>query len=498
MAQFDAERFIENVKTASDQELRAIAAELASRLDNRPYGLVWETTSSSNIGLFEPEDIVAQYDNSEISLSFNESFSMLPNENGNLLLEGDNYVWLKILSQIETDSIDVICIDPPYNTGNGDFKYNDKFVDADDVFRHSKWLDFMDKRLQIAKDLLADNGLIFIHIGEDEIAQLKMLCDQTFGSFITIFHWIQTTNPPSLGRVRNNIEYILCYQKKPTRMKLFGAPSTEGDSPLANKGNALAELRIPAGSCIFGCDSGTIEKGFKPSDLELLDDIVVENKLNTTDFRVRFHSKWHQDYLNNELANGTVLFVKNPKHFALRYKKKLIGYVVPDKFLSPDKFDVKDNEYGRKQLEDALGQVDMFPFPKNTPLIKTLIRMFRGDNYRQATILDFFAGSGTTAQAVEELNQEDGGSRRWILITNNENQEDGNTNPETGICRSVTKPRIDAVITGERPDGSTYGNGTNSGYHYFQYDLIPCDEEQISADADKDLELLSDIIRKAN
>lgn len=498
MGSFDKDEARRIVLEGTDAEKIALIDELERQLRDRKFGLVWEHGGDGKNAAFPAEEIVTRYARHIPIPQYQEELSLSPQSGSlskrerereressseldgadtvpvdgrddNLLLEGDNYVWLKMLEQSHKGKIDVIYIDPPYNTGHEDFVYNDKYTETTEEFFHSKWIDFMFRRLTLANTLLADEGLIFISIGEQEIAPLKMLCDSIFSSFITVFHWIQTATPPFLGRVRNDIEYILCYQKTETKMKLFGRNSSESDAPLKNNTNRMTTIKIPAEACSFpNFESGTIVRGNKASGTELLCDIIVSNHRNINEFSVRFKSKWHQENLDAELISGTELIVKNITNFGIRYKKKEVGYVIPNKFLSADKFDVKTNEYGRKQLLDILGYAP-FSYPKNTPLIKTLIRMYRNEGYKDITVLDFFAGSGTTAQAVAELNAEDGGNRRWILVTNNEGETDDD--PSTGIMRAVTKPRIDTVLTGIRPDGTRYSNGTGDGYSFFTYDI---------------------------
>ncbi len=359
----------------------------------------------------------------------------------NIYIEGDNLEVLKILQESYLNKIKCIYIDPPYNTGN-DFIYNDKFnkTEEDELIEsgqidefnnrmitnnisngrfHSDWLSMMYSRIKLARNLLEKDGVIFISIDDNELYNLKMICDEIFGEngFITCFTWIKTSNPPSLGsKVRNNMEYILCYEKNfDTQNKLYGRNSNEKDSPLANGANRIVEVKIPAKSCNFSnLNNGIIEKGNKPSGVELLNEIVVKDSKNENDFIVKFNSKWNQENIYNEIANNTFFIIKDFNYFSIRYQKGNIGYVVPDKFLDPSKFDVKDNEYGRKELERLVGKVG-FDYPKNTPLIKTLLNMYLKDD-KNGTVLDFFSGSATTADSVLQMNANDSGNRKFIMV----------------------------------------------------------------------------------
>jgi len=182
-----------------------------------------------------------------------------PSKPTNILIEGDNYHALSVLNYTHQGKIDVIYIDPPYNTGNKDFKYNDDYVDKEDAYRHSKWLSFMGKRLRLAKNLLKDDGVIFISIGEDEIAQLKLLCNEIFGeqNYITNFIWEKTQH---FGRQKvnfySNADYILCYAKQLNNSGLKellveSIKEEHEDAPLYNASNPLNTLTIPAKKVIF-------------------------------------------------------------------------------------------------------------------------------------------------------------------------------------------------------------------------------------------------------
>lgn len=380
----------------------------------------------------------------------------------NIYIEGDNLEALKILQESYLNKIKCIYIDPPYNTGN-DFIYNDNFdkdkeqelLESGQIDEsgnrlisnnqssgkfHSNWLSMMYPRLKLARNLLTDDGAIFISIDDNELYNLKRLCDEIFGenSYITTFTWIKTSNPPSLGsKVRNNMEYVLCYEKKfNSENKLFGRTSNEKDSPLANGGNRIITIKIPAKSCHFtNLADGVINSGKKPSGVNLLDDIEVGDGLNINDFYIEFNSKWNQENIYEEIKQNTYFIIKDASYFSIRYQKGNIGYVVPDKFLDPSKFDVKDNEYGRKELESLLGKVG-FDYPKNTPLLKTLFKMY-SQNKNQGIFLDFFSGSATTAQSILQLNAEDGGTRKYIMIQLPEKcdeKSEANKNGYNTIC----------------------------------------------------------------
>src|SRR5699024_1615432 len=218
----------------------------------------------------------------------------------------------------------------------------------------------------------------------------------------------------------------LMYRKTPNTNELFGRESQNNDSPLANNSNASRTLHVPPGACKFpSFEKGTITAGRYESGVIVENDFEVIGGINSTTMDITFNSKWTQTYLENELGANTHLIIKNIKYLSPRYQRDISGRIAPDKYLDANKFDIRTNEYGRKQLIDMFdGSItNTFDYPKNTPLIKTLINMTDIDN-KSATILDFFAGSGTTGHAVMELNKEDGGNRNFILCTNNEVSDD--------------------------------------------------------------------------
>lgn len=202
--------YLEKLKELNndDENIRAIT-EIENALNEKKYGLVWEEHSEKVDEMLEHNiPIFVEDETRKITANENEAY--------NFLLEGDNLHSLKLLEKTHKGKIDVIYIDPPYNTGNKDFIYDDCFVDKTDGYAHSKWLSFMEKRLLIARELLSNEGVIFISIDDNEQAQLKLLCDSIFGedNFVAVYKWNKTATAPSLSqKVRNKYEYIVCYEK---------------------------------------------------------------------------------------------------------------------------------------------------------------------------------------------------------------------------------------------------------------------------------------------
>lgn len=405
-----------------DDSLRALG-EIEIALNEKKYGLVWEKHTEKVDEMLEHNIPVFCED---------ESKKILANENDgyNFLLEGDNLHSLKLLEKTHKGKIDVIYIDPPYNTGNKDFIYNDSFVDKTDGYSHSKWLSFMSERLEIARELLSDEGVIFISIDDNEQAQLKLLCDEVFGenNFIANYKWNKTATAPSLSqKVRNKYEYVLCYEKNRNNLNYNGGYIDGGDIPLLNRGNNLRDILFKKETVKFSFD-GILKAGVYDR-VTLKNDLTIKNGRANTDFTINGEFKWTQDYLNKEIEIGTTFIIKSQK-LSVRFIRNELKTKRPSDIISKDECGVDTNEIAKKELQLLVPNNNM-DYPKPKSLIKYLLK-FNEDNRTNNIILDFFAGSGTTGHAVIQLNKEDGGNRKYILCTNNENN----------ICEEVTYQRL--------------------------------------------------------
>ena len=269
--------------------------------------------------------------------------------------------------------------------------------------------------------MLSDDGVIFINIDDNELENLKKICNEVFGeqNFATQFIWTKTATPPSLShKCRKTVEYVLCYEKKLDSTRYFGSLLSGGDVPLLNTGNPTKELVFPAGSVRFNfVKNGTIHAGSYDKVI-LIDDIIVSDGVNYNEFKMTGEFKWGQPMLNAEVSNGTYFVCKSNKlsiRFQRPYDEK--NYKTPNNFLNLElnkEIGIGTNESAVKELE-TLGMSNFFDFPKPVSLIKYLINMIlKFDKY--AITLDFFSGSATTAHAVMQLNAEDGGHRKFIMV----------------------------------------------------------------------------------
>ena len=363
----------------------------------------------------------------------------------NLYIEGDNLDVLKLLQNSYLNKVKMIYIDPPYNTGN-DFIYRDNFkVSKEDyeeelglfdeeenrLFKntetngryHSDWCSMMYPRLQLARNILTEDGVIFISIDDNEVHNLRKICDEVFGeeNFVEIFSWVKTSTPPGLSnKSRKTIEFILVYEKNRNNYKYKGEPLDGGDQPLLNSGNKKRVLKFPRDKVFFKISDGVYSAG-EYDRVNLLDTITISNGESSTDFSLEGEFKWIQTTLDEEIAKGTTFVVKSNK-LSIRFLRideggyKAPTNLIKEKYTRPviskKGSNVDTNETSSNELEVLLAG-RFFDFPKPVSLIKHLLGFISGGD---DLILDFFSGSATTAHAVMQLNAEDGGNRKFIMV----------------------------------------------------------------------------------
>ena len=347
-----------------------------------------------------------------------------------ILIEGDNYHALSCLNYTHRGKVDVIYIDPPYNTGKDGFTYKDsrflkQYPDGSELppnhpLRHSSWLSYMHKRLTLAKDLMTEDGLLFISIGDDELANLKLLCDQIFDekNFIETYIWNSISRPDNSSPIlRRNAEFVLCYAKNKNKIVEFkGVVSTTSGMPSLTKSKEkIVELEIPIEMLHTTLPDGTYCAGIKENannpQWELMCDMHVVDGKFQENLKIKGHSYWKtQKKIKQELLEGTEIWIKT-ETFVPYYKKKKEAINRPTKIL-PSEY-VKEGIYGNTELNSNLFHTKVFSNPKPSPLISFLANFIPKEN---AIILDFFAGSGTTMQAIMNLNEAETGKRQCILV----------------------------------------------------------------------------------
>lgn len=398
----------------------------------------------------------------------------------NFLIEGDNLAALKLLEKTHKGKIDLIYIDPPYNTGTSKWMYDNNYVDKNDLFKHSKWLSMMNLRLIKAKKLLSDKGVLICAIDENESATLRLLLDSIFGEnyeydCITIIH-----NPRGIQGKNFSYTNEFAYFVIPKGDKIIGARHLSDDevywSPLRNWGSE--SLRTDAKNCfypIFVKNGKIIGFGdvspddYHPQKNEILNDgsiaiYPIDSKGVERKWRyARQTIEKISNYLSVKRAKG-IYDIQLGKTFGT-YKT----------VWSDPKYDA--NNYG-KQLLNSLIPNCLFDFPKSLWNVYDCIYSVVAQT-SSATILDFFAGSGTTGHAVMKLNAEDGGHRRFILCTNNENN----------ICRDVTYERIKRAIEKE---------GYAASLKYDRIDYVPISDRLYYEYADELLKHVRELVELEN
>ena len=447
------------------------------KLEKERYGLVWE----------DKEEEVAKQCDSELPLLKEDCTKEIVCDTSlpyNIIIEGDNYHSLYVLSFTHRKSIDVIYIDPPYNTGKkNEWKYNDSWVDENDKYRHSKWLSFMSKRLKLARNLLTYDGVIFISIDENEFAQLKLLCDSIFGekNYIATLPRITKKAGKTTNVIANNNDFVLVYCKNKGRifrtLELVDKQYKCEDEFVEERGKYKLSQTLDYSSIQYSASLDyeiTLEGDvFRPGGVSHNEMINRQQRNPSSDFCWR----WSKDLFDFGLANGFVV-VKRTKNGARIYTKtyqrakiqkdKDGNYYIEhsERTKNASTLDLLDNIYSndnaKKEMDKLFGE-KVFEYTKPTSLISRLSFLA---SKKDSIILDFFAGSGTTGDSVLKLNKKDGGNRRFILCTNNENN----------ICTEVTYPRIQKIING-------YSNidGIPANLKYYTQTFIPI----ITSDNDK-------------
>lgn len=370
-------------------------------------------------------------------------------------------------------------LDPPYNTGHEDFAYNDKFVDFDDSYFHSKWLNFMSKRLLLAKELMKDDALIFISIDDNEQSNLKILCDSIFGpaNFINTFIIDKTAQGANNSATfKTQHEYCLMYAKKErTKIninilseinnKKYKYKDKNGHYALTNTfdsiNSPLSKNKNREYTVYFNEDTKDVivrdeynrgTDSFNDFDSDLISKGYIPIRPGIRK-NVQYPWNWMQTRFLKEYKEELVFQKKKSGDYTIYHKNRFNGLF---KDTTIKKFDTR--QYGNQVLVDVLGE-KKFDYPKSLDMMKWVISRHLDKN---ALILDFFAGSGTTGHAVLELNEQDKGHCCFILCTNNENN----------ICSDITYPRLKTVITGIRKDKSKFSDGINSNLFYFKTQFI--------------------------
>jgi adenine-specific DNA-methyltransferase len=464
--------------------------------DRKPrFGLVWER---------DEIDHDNSVNNDFIALDYDPELSHGDGPHENLLIEADNFDALRYLRMTHAGKVKCIYIDPPYNTGNKDFIYNDHFVDPDDVYKHSKWLEFMYRRLILARDLMSKDGVLLVSIGDENRSKLELLLDQVFpemraGSMV----WRSRIgdNRPKGAYLSVNHEHVLVYAMPSFRFKgsekTFSMYSNKDNDPRGewrksdltgpagykNRPNTYYPIHNPDTDTWYVCNPDRVwvyasEK--RVEDASKLRKSTMEQFIREKRIIFPENQKtkiWNSlDELHKSIESGDVpkdgnnnpMLRKGLPDLEKLVGKK-IGWGIPaykrykseisetEQPLSSWLRPASEKDYeelegvkevssaftdeGSKTLRQVLGSKS-FEYPKPPSLLKALVEQSTQEN---DYVLDFFAGSGTTAHALLELNQSDNLKRKFILVSSTEETDD---EPNKNVCRDVCAKRLKNVIDG--------------------------------------------------
>lgn len=450
----------------TEEILRKIAeqAKEIEQLKEKKFGLVWEDKPDAQVLRLQDETPALIEDLTRAVVTGEE-------ESDHLLINGDNYHALTALLATHKGKVDVIYIDPPYNTGSKDFIYNDNYLDKRDSYRHSKWLSFMEARLRLARELLSETGVIFISIDDNEHARLKLLMDEIFGvkNFITNIVW--QGSPSSLARFTSGgVDYILAYAKD-----IKVTPRWRRKKPYAQEMVELVEKQL--------------QKKASPEQAAVVLRAYIAKNKTRMDIGLRGYNKVDKDgriYTDCDLVNSlprpNLKYPLTDPETGEVYEPPQNGWKVGremmEELLDADCVLFEGRKFPRRKLllTEHMNALPMqsfkaerskgssllnkilgkgkFDFPKNMDVIKEWIAT--ANSNPDAVILDFFAGSGTTGHAVLELNHEDGGHRQCILITDGgktetagESSKNAGKDGSINIAEEVMYERLQRVATGK-------------------------------------------------
>ena len=492
-----------------DDDVLIALGEIESELNAKKYGLVWEQHEEAVDVMMRTHIPVFTEDvDKEITTSAGGVY--------NFLLEGDNLHSLRLLEKTHRGRIDVIYIDPPYNTGSKDFIYDDAYVDDNDGYKHSKWLSFMDQRLLSARNLLKKDGVLVISIGYQEVNNLMLLCQEIFSDRQVACVTIQTSGGKPNGGFTYVHEYIIFVTPndfQPRKMSFTGGISRSPFEGLTlstfdktTRPNQAYPIFIDRETMnIVGVGKSLTERVNEgtysgeladfPFDFDEAPEGTaalwpISSKGAECVWRLipeRLKNDWEKGYLKVSKNKSKV----NPNEYSIQYlpegviskiksgelevigqepgaptlvfgENKTVGGEIPTIWTEKDFHTTK----GTAAIKEIFGD-KRFSYPKPLELI---VEILRAVTNADSIVLDFFAGSGTTGQACLELNKQDSGNRRFIVCTSNEGD----------ICNNVTYPRLHTVISGTRIDGSKYSDGIPANLKYYRTDFVSRDEEYLS------------------
>jgi adenine-specific DNA-methyltransferase len=436
----------------------------------KKYGLVWEDKPEEVVEMCKEKlPIVKEVKNKEIITDKNKPV--------NLLIEGDNYHALSVLNYTHEKKIDVIYIDPPFNTGSRSWKFNNNYVDKEDTFRHSKWISFMYSRLKIARNILKESGVALVAIDDYETATLRLLMDELYGENNRLGTIVVVHNPGGRSDdefVATSHEYMLVYAKNRGRAKINPLPFTEKQLEEYKYEDDISKYKLQS----FKRTGSNSRREDRPNlyypifynprtkKISLKQETREYIKILPLDTQGKDRVwRWSKEYVAKKLTTEFNIVSKNDK-FNIYVKKRYLGNSdegsKPKTFWFGPKYNA--STYGTILLQNILHKDKPFDYPKS---LYTVIDALLISGDKNSLICDFFAGSGTTGHAVLHLNKEDSGNRKFILCTNNENNNGGDK-----IAEDICYPRLKKVIEGYKNLKGEWVEGLGGNLKYFKTDFV--------------------------
>ena len=506
--------------------LLSYLSDLEKDVNGKKYGLVYEE---------HREEIDEVLDTHTPVLTEEKDLFIDNGGQINFLIEGDNLASLKMLEKTHKGKIDLIYIDPPYNTGNGDFIYDDCYIDTEDGFRHSKWISFMSKRLEIARSLLNEKGVIFIQISDIELSQLRLMCDSVFGeeNFLNVISVNMKNVAGASGggedkRLKKNCEYILIYAKQYATMPLFNGAyvytelsdliqtyisegvSWKYTSVLFDEGDKeyigstvdgdANEIKIFRRKNVIiksikqaAKDDGISEKeAYKKYGIRIFQTTNAQSSIRTRVMNYRKENNVSDDLISIEYIP------KTGKNKGCVYEQFYKGEKCRLFVWLKDTSEIIDGELYKKDLQGTYwdftgamknltkeGNVEFGNGKKPIDLLKRIISLYPD---KDISILDFFAGSGSTGHAVIAQNIEDSGNRQFILCTNNQNN----------ICREKTYIRLSNVINGYITENGKVFEPMPASLKYYKVDYVSISDRLYYEYADELLKHIRELVELEN
>ncbi|MEN9492310.1 MAG: hypothetical protein RJA63_2759 [Pseudomonadota bacterium] len=441
--------------TEYDHLSREALIELLKRRDSQtPYGLVWEKRNIAHDKSLNRDFV---------GLELDPELSCGPAPWRNLIIEGDNYDALRHLVSTHAGQVKLIYIDPPYNTGRKDFVYNDSYFDSTNRYRHSTWLEFMYQRLRLAKDLLAEDGVIFVSIDDNELFNLGLLMNKVFGesSFVANCIWQKRYSRENRESIGDAHEYLLVYSPNPDRFKV-----RRGKLPLTiEQAKVYKNPENPQETDLTKRWRGIpmTAQGFRPNQMY---PISAPNGKVHLPPEGRCWSMIESEF-NKLRDRGRIYWGKdgNAQPSVIRFLSEVEG-LVPWTWWPHE--EVGHTDEAKKEVQSLFGTQTAFDTPKPVRLMDRVLQV--GAPEKDALVLDFFAGSGTLAQAVLQLNKEDGGERRFILVSSTEATAD---EPGKNLCRDVCATRVRRAAEGYTSAKGQQVEGLGGGFAYLRARHIP-------------------------